>query len=256
MSSWFRRRKPTAKADSHPALAMVLLPNAETPDLRSALAGLPIAADIEVQESVATARIAGGAAGLAHIPIPIPGGDLDGPAAVAWHWPSAAEAVRRHGSHVIVHAASTSLDAVDLRLLHTRLVASVVKVAAGIGVYVGDAMLLRSADEYLTDAGTASRETLPLLSWLGFNPVSEPGGVSGYTTGLTAFGLLELEVRRSAQPVAEVLGALADAANYQLSTGTVLGDGETFGFSETDRRQIRYGPSDFITGMRVAVLDM
>ena len=240
---------------------MVLLPDATAPDLRAAVDGLaslpaaPSITGVEVQENVATAQIPGGMLALAHMPLPIPAGELEGPAAVAWHWPDAAAAAREHAGHVIVHAASTELGSLELRLLHTHLVAALLRTAGGAGVYVGDAMLLRSAEDYLAEAQAASREALPLMLWIGFNPVREDGHVSAYTTGLSGFGFLELEVRRSGRAPGELIGALADAANYQLSTGKVLGDGETFGFSRNDRRRIRHTTSEFIPGARVALLE-
>jgi hypothetical protein len=193
---------------------------------------------------------------LLHVPMPVPAGDLEGPVAVAWHWPDAAQLVPAHRAHVIVTAGSTTLDALDVRILLTKLAASVLAVSEGIGVYVGDAMLVRSAGDYQSDAGEASRDNLPLLSWIGFNPVHEDGRLSAYTTGLTAFGLLELEVRGSAMTPPELFGTLADLANYQLSTGKVLRDGDTFGASESDRTHVRYGPSAFIPDTTVAALEL
>ena len=217
---------------------------------------LPSVAGLETKDAVTAASIPGGGLGFVHIPMPIPAGDLEGPVAVAWHWPEAATLVPAHRSHVIVHVGSTTLGALTVRLLLTKLAASVLAVTQGTGVYVGDAMLVRSAADYLEDATRASREELPILSWIGFNPVQEEGALSAYTTGLTAFGLQELEVRQSTRPAAELFGTLADLAHYQLSSGRVLRDGDTFGASESDRTQVRYVPSEFIQGTTVTRLEL
>lgn len=256
----FRRDKPRSGANQ--ALAMVMLDNAEPFSAPAAFdylathwADLPSVASRETQDTVGVANIPGGTLGLVHIPMPIPADDLAGPVAVAWHWPGASNAVTAHRSHVIAHAASTTLDAIQLRLLLTKLAASVLTVGHGIGVYIGDAMLVRSAQDYLADADQASRENLPILSWIGFNPVREDSVLSAYTTGLTGFGLPELEVRRSALPAAELFGTLADVVNYQLSSGQALKDGDTFGESEFDRTRVRYRASAFIPDMTVAALE-
>ena len=257
----FRREKPRPAA--HQALAMVMLADTDRFSGSAALAhlashwtDLPSIADAETAGEATTASIPGGAIALMHLPMPIPAVDLEGPVAVAWHWPGAEAAVAAHRSHVIVHTASTTLPAIDLRLLLTKLVASVLAVGDGVGVYVGDAMLVRSAEDYREDAESASREALPLLSWVGFNPVREDATLSVYTTGLTSFGLLELEVRRSARPAAELFGTLADVANYQLTSGQVLRDGDTFGASPFDRTKVRYGASAFIPDVTVAALEL
>jgi hypothetical protein len=256
-----RRDEPRATASQ--AIVMVMLDDTAPISAGAVLdyltahwSDLPSVAGIETTDAATTASVPGGVLGLVHIPAPIPAGDLAGPVALAWHWPAAAAVVPAHRSHVIVHVGSTTLGAIGVRLLLTRLAASVLAVSEGTGVYVGDAMLVRSGADYLQDAERASREDLPILSWVGFNPVQEEGALSAYTTGLTAFGLQELEVRQTARPAAELFGTLADIAHYQLSSGRVLGDGDTFGASESDRTRVRYGPSAFITGVTVTTLEL
>lgn len=261
----FRRllRREKSRGNASQALVMALLGDEATLDGAAALdylaahwTDLPSVVGRDAQDAVTVASIPGGAIGLMHAPLPVPAGDLEGPVAVAWHWPEAAHTVPAHRAHVIIHAGSTVLDPLDLRLLLTKLTASVLSVGNGVGVYVGDAMLVRSARDYLSDAEQASRDNLPILSWIGFNPVREGTKLSGYTTGLRSFGLPELEVRGSTLSPAELFGTLAELANYQLSTGRVLRDGDTFGATETDRTRVQYRPSAFIPDTTVAALEL
>ncbi|MDQ3996081.1 MAG: DUF4261 domain-containing protein [Gemmatimonadota bacterium] len=157
---------------------------------------------------------------------------------------------------MITFAGSTALDSLELRLLHCKLVASVAATAHALGVYVGDAMLVRNAADYVAEARIASRDVLPTMLWIGFNPVNDSGMLSAYTTGLTAFGLPELEVHQSTRPAAELLGTMADAASYELRTGRILGDGETFGFGESERIPVRHTRSSFLRDMMVALLGL
>lgn len=256
-----RRDKPQGGA--HHALVMVLLGTEAPLDGAAVLNHLvarwddiPSLGDRETRDEAAMAAIAGGVLGLASVPMPVPSGDLEGPIALAWHWPEAATIVPAHRSHVIVHVGSSTLGAIEVRLLATKLAASVLAVSDGVGVYVGDSMLVRSASDYLNDAAHASRHNLPLLSWIGFNAVGEDGRLSAYTTGLTAFGFLELEVQGSTLSTPEVFGTVADIANYQLGTGKVLHDGDTFGATEAERIRVRYRPSAFIPDTTVAVVEL
>ena len=260
--NWFRRKTPSPTSAAS-ALAMVLLPGTGAVDARVAFeylqrewSDLPSIADLDGEGEVALARIPGGQLGLVNVPMPVPAGDLVGPTAVAWHWRTAAAAIAQHQTHVIVFANSTSLDAVELRLLHTKLVASVAATANAIGVYVGDAMLVQATEEYVDQARAAARDALPITLWIGFNPVKAEGTLSAYTTGLTGFGLLELEVHGSTQRAAEVLGRMADAASYQIATGQNLGDGDTFGASASERITVRHAQSNFIPDATVAVLGL
>ena len=250
------------QAQSHHALVMVLLPVIAPPDgrrvldhLKSQWPDMPAFGEPQVDETATTVDIPGGALVFAHLPVPVPAGDLTGPLAVAWHWPEADDVVAAHQSHVLVHAASKAMDRLDVRLLVTRVAASIVTVAGASGVYVGDAMLVRAAADYVEDAHASSRHELPMLSWVGFNLVGEDdGSLSAYTTGLGAFDLQELEVRQTDRPHAELLGLLADLAHYQLVSGKELKDGDTFGASADDRTRVRYEESAFIPDMTVTLL--
>jgi hypothetical protein len=252
-----------ARIPEHHALLMVMLGDSEPFSAKSAFeylathwADLPSIVGHDNEETASVAKIPGGMVALAHMPAPIPPGDLAKPTAVAWHWPDAADAIASHKSHVIVHAKSSALDMIDVRLLATKLAASVIAVADGIGVYVGDAMLVRAGADYLSEAAGASRESLPILSWIGFNLVGEDEGFSAYTTGMSSFGLLELEVLRNKRPPAEIVGTLVDLVTYQLSTGNVIRDGDTFGESEADRTIVRNRAATFIPGSTVAGVEL
>ena len=258
-----RRKAAPPPAPAGQALTMVLLPHAGPVNgaaafehLRATWAGSPTLSGVETKEGATTADVEGGHLALLHVPFPVPAGDLEGPVALAWHWPQAREVTAAHQSHVIVHAAGTAMSMVDLRLLHTRLAAAVLETAGGSGVYLGDAMLVRSAEDFAADARTASRSTLPLLSWVGFFPIVERGRTTGYTRGMSGFGLLELEIRDSKMPPHEVLGTLADAAHYQLSTGRVLRDGDTYGENAGDRNRVRHVRSSIVPEITVALLEM
>lgn len=247
------------------ALAFVLLESAVpieagalAAELRAAAPGLPHPTDWKSGgPGILTATIPGGGIAVAPMPIAVPAGDLEAPLAWAWHWPAARDAVARHRAHLVVHAASTALAPLDLRLLHTKLVGATLALAGAraVGVYVGHASLLRSADDYRSDAAGASRDELPLLAWLGFVAVpAGDGRISAFTTGMEEFGFLDIEVRRTRQAPPEVLGFLADAASYQLTSGRRLADGDTFGFSADDRRPIRHERSEFRPGKTVVVI--
>jgi hypothetical protein len=262
--SWLRRndpypRKPrdSSRAPAAPsALAMVLLREAVLAHLRRQGALLPPITGASEEQGVLVARIPGGTVKMLSLPAPVPPQELEGPVALAWHWPTARQEVAAHRGHVIVHTSGTEPDRSGWRLLHGRLVAAVVATTPAVGVYVGDAMMVRSRDDWLDEALATEGDGLPILLWVGINPVREADGrVSAYTTGMSGFGIMEMEVRASARPVQEVMDRLIDAALYQMGTDKRLGDGETFGFSETDRHLVRHLPSRFLPDTTVAVLD-
>jgi hypothetical protein len=276
---WLRRKDPAPRTEdaahgaSRPAaasappgaLAMVLLREPVPADGQAVLAHLrrqgadpvlPPITEVSAEQGVLVARIPGGTVKMLSLPAPIPPRELEGPVALAWHWPTAREEVAAHQGHVIVHASSTELHPMHVWRLHTRLVAAVVATTPALGVYVGDAMMVRSRDDWLDEALATEGDGLPILLWVGINPVREEDGrVSAYTTGMSSFGIMEMEVRSSARSFEDVMGRLTDAALYQVGSDNRLGDGETFGFSAEDRHLVRHLPSRFLPDTRVAVLD-
>ena len=211
----------------------------------------------QVEGPVASVEIPGGTVAVSLMPTQVPSNDLAGPIAMAaHHWPCAESDIAQHRQHVAVFAGSQTADAIAVHLLASRVAAATLAVANGIGIYVGHAMLVRDAAGYINDISSASREDPPVTTWIGFNPVNDEGAFSAYTTGLTAFGFRELEVRRPAISPDEAFNRLMNIASYQLSTGRVINDDETIGYSEAERHKVRYAPSAFIPRMEVAVIDL
>ena len=240
------------------ALAMVLLPEGATFDPSAAIRRFadrfPSARleNIESQDQATTASFQGGTVGFVHVPIPVPAGDLEGPAALAWHWPGAATVIANHRTHVICFVSSPALSAVDLHLLHTQLIASIVEVTGALAVYVGDALLVRQGVDYVDEANEAGPENLPVLLWVGFNGVREETGHAAYTTGLARFGLLELETTVTTVPITTLLDRLGSIAAYELSTDTQIGDAHTVGSSAEERFRVQHGASTYMPDTLVA----
>lgn len=183
---------------------------------------------------------------LGYMGMPIPWSDLEWPAKMSWQWPGARDALQTHAAHLIIAASSDVLTQVELSLLLTRATAAATATTDAAGVYYGNASLVIAPEQYVEQAADANSEQLPIFLWVGFHPVRESAGLSAYTTGMSVFGHLELEVHDSALPADELLGRLADAAHYQLATGARLGDGQTFGATAEERVAIRHRRSRFI----------
>lgn len=154
--------------------------------------------------------IPGGSAGLAHLPMPIPWGDLEWPVRTAWHWPTAEAELRAHTAHLVVFVSSSELSAIELNLQLVRLVASVIAASPAAGVYYGNASVVIESQRYLEEAHGASEDNLPIPLWLGLHPVRDDGGLSGYTTGMEVFGLLNLETHDADTTPADLLDLRAD----------------------------------------------
>jgi hypothetical protein len=211
--------------------------------IRAAWPDLSTPVEVGREDNVVTARIPGGFVAVAVMPRPIPWEDLEWPAKLAWRWPKAAEALRSHAAHAVVHVATEALDPVGARLLLTRLVAAVVAGGDPAGVYWTEAMAVHEPSFFLARAAEASRERLPLPLWVGFHPFEDDGATSAYTLGMRAFHRMELEVEKSRRPASEVLDYLGDIAHYLLTTGAEVRDGDTVGARAEERLRVRHAPA-------------
>jgi hypothetical protein len=196
-----------------------------------------------------TLPIPGGSVGLAHMPMPIPWGDLDWPVRTAWHWPTAETELRNHFAHVVVFVSSDRLSVIELNLQLVRAVASVVAACPdAVGVYCGHASVVIQAGRYLEEAQEASTTNLPIALWLGLHLVRGEAGLTAYTTGMEAFDLLNLEAQDTDMTPPHLLGLLASVAHYEIDAGIQIDDGETAGGSPGERIEIRHRPSRFREG--------
>ena len=242
------------------ALAMPIFPDGVTPDTSGALEwafrfpGMPDLGGLETDGNVGTVEIPGGFVGLAVVDRPIPAEEMALIAQLAWHWPTAREAVAAHRCHVVCHASSRVLDAVQLHLVHARIVAGFVATGAS-GVCIGGSRLLREGSAYLADIEAATPKSLPMLSWIGFHAVQDGDIRSAYTAGLAEFGLLELEIRDTKLDWQAVIGLMGDVAHYEMVSGVQIRDGETVGVTEADRKRVRYLDSTYFPGTKSAVIE-
>lgn len=211
---------------------------------------------LEREDDVATLEIPGGTLGFAYIPGPVPAGDLTDALEQTWHWPEASQAVKAHAAHMVCFGGSSELDILDMRLLHSRMVAALLATGGGSGVHIGDARLLKSAPMYIDEISKASRRHLPILSWVGFNLIRDEGAHSAHSTGLAEFGLLELEVRQSKLPWSALVRTLAEIAQYQITAALQSGDEAMLGDNPLARQRVRRTRSELMHATQVTLIDM
>jgi len=146
------------------ALAMPFFPTGAEPSIEDAIDWVRTHCpdsgsieDVDTKDGAMTAEFPGGRLGVVHVPAQIPRDDLQGPLALAWHWPEAQEAIERHESHAICFASSSQLSPVTVRLFHTRFVAGLAATAGASGIYNGSALLVREAAEFISEVQRAQR---------------------------------------------------------------------------------------------------
>ncbi|PTL77318.1 DUF4261 domain-containing protein [Vitiosangium sp. GDMCC 1.1324] len=205
---------------------------------------LPRAKEVRQEGDTLSFELQGAVVTLTLMRAPIPWRDLEGPARAAWHWPEAVDRLKAHSAHVIVAVLAPGMDRISTMLLLTRVVAAVASTADASGVYWGEGPVVNAPDDFVDEAKRTSHERLPLYLWIAFQLVRNSDGTFTLcTSGMKAFGLMELELVASRTKPAELVDRAFNFAHYLLDHGPVLKDGDTIGLSAQERFRVRHVPS-------------
>jgi len=235
-------------------LAMVLLERPVRPDGLAVLARLQAHTGTRYQakitsstgDEVATLAVDGDdMVAISLMPVPIPWSELEGPCTTTnWLWPRAEQECRRAKAHHVVALSTTSTDRIGARLKLTDAVAADVAATGALGVYWGAGVVVASADAFLAAAARASRDELPLPLWVTVHVQRAPSGASFFATqGATDLGFMEVEFERATDKPLEDIDRMLVFLHYLCDRGAVIGDGDTFGRTATERIYVRHAPS-------------
>lgn len=183
---------------------------------------------------------------VGHMPVPVPWGDLEGPAMCAWHWPDAVNVLRGHTSHLVVGVSGEETNPKNHAIRLTLLTAAVCAAApSATAVYWGSGTSVSPADRFIQLAQEMTPDSLPLLSWVEFRVIPNESGTawSVITTGLKAIGLMEIEVREAVGEPLDLVDRVMNIAAYMADVGPILKDGDTVGTSADETLLIHHAHS-------------
>lgn len=235
------------------AIGIVLLKNMESTSAEKIVDALvrkwpelepTVEDDDEVTLSISTtlgSLIAGRMAG------PFPWPDLEGPCNEGTFWPTAAEDVKSHQSHLVLTVVDEGLSPIEKYSLLTRFAAATMVVCpSALGIYLGHAGLVLPKELFISFTLEVLPTEVPLHIWIRFYVEwdDERRSSSGCTQGMRAFGHREIEAIGSPETPAELGKRFEGLAEYILE-GAIIRDGETIGVDERERIEIRFGTSRF-----------
>jgi hypothetical protein len=245
-----------ADANGPRVLSFVLLSKPELPraeayraTLEQRLKGrLKIDATEADDGKVILLRTSGGTVMVGLIDAPLPKGTVDDLCPSAWYWPTACEATSAHRAHAVVSILGTDLDRLDTYLLQTDVLAALMD-ANAIGSYWGAS--LQPKEAFLELSAASSREAPPAWLWVNFRLSKNANGLSLSTQGMETFELREIEAKDVRRPGLQVFSLLQGMAQYLISKGPIIKDGETIGDSPSLDIRVRQGPSYWREGATV-----
>ncbi|HRI60568.1 MAG TPA: DUF4261 domain-containing protein [Saprospiraceae bacterium] len=165
---------------------------------------------------------------IAFLDYPVPSGEIATAARISWLWKNGADEALRHQSQAVISVIGMESKSLDLHKLFTSVAGGVLENTNASGIYMADQYLLLSKGFYTSAArNMRDNQTIPVYCWVYFGMTQDKELNSGYTWGLQEFGLTEMEIVQSKQPLADVHAVLYDAASTVLQYNLQLQDGQT-----------------------------
>jgi hypothetical protein len=185
---------------------------------------------------------------IAHMPIQIPRGDIEGTAQYAYNWKNALTETALHKTHLVVSVMSGSEDQVKRYRLLTLTICALLRTTDAIGVYKGNQSLLLTKTQYLDLADLMDDDHLPLRLWVYLGIRRSSKGMSSYTYGLQEFKKREMEIIDSSKNIDNIQDFLFTMAHYIIKYDVTFNDGETCGLSPEQKISISLSKGVFVEG--------
>lgn len=217
-----------------------------TQHLAEAWPSLPEIQDLQDNERTSSFRVGIASVILGHVETAIPAVDLEGPCSTALLSPDAEASLSDHPAHVIV-TVSGELDPVAASTLLTQVTASLLSILdATIGVYWNNAVKLIRKDVFIE----LTRELLPngppLYLWVDYRIARDGDATSaGFTHGMRALGLMELETEQAPEVPSELLQRFVGIGGYLIQNGMVIHDGDLIGEDVNEKIRVVFAESKF-----------
>ena len=171
------------------------------------------------------------------IEAPVPNGEAEHFAETNYMWPNAVLETKTHVAQILVSVFDRGQPAIEAAKLYTKIVSCCLKLENAVGVYTSGTVF--QPEVYIDVAELMKEGDLPILNWIYFGIYTSENGANGYTYGLRLFGKEEIEIIGSTAMPESVHDFLADLAYYILSGDMELKDGETVGFTDFQKYEIK-----------------
>lgn len=187
---------------------------------------------------------------IALMPAPVPNGEAVQRAKGNYYCPNAVAAAEAHKAHLMVTVMNQAPNSeVDGMRLYSKIVSGCLNQANATAVYTSGTVY--TADFYQKIAKQyLPKNEIPIMIWVYIGFGKNEQGNQLYTSGMAKFGKDEMEILNSRVDMATLHASLSSMCAYIISSGLVLKDGETIGFSAEQKWNISrspsvYAPSEF-----------
>ena len=206
------------------------------------------------------ARCNGVTVSLLLIDEPIPAGALaEAYAESDFVWSGGKDIFQKHKSHIIVVPLDEPKDRAEtLRAVYatTCITGAICTLTDAIGVYWENAETISNSKAAIVAAMELPKGQLPLLQWVRPSVRYSTDGkqVGIFTQGLRMFSGREIEFPPSDLPAAIVGQRVLTLAEYLISRGPIVNDGDTVGTDKDERIRVKFADRGLRPGIPVMIL--
>lgn len=180
---------------------------------------------------------------IALMPAPIPNDEAVHRAKGNYYCPDAVAAAEAHKAHLMVTVMNQAENSeVDGMSLYSKIVSGCLNQENATSVYTSGTVYTadfyqKVAKEYLPN------NEIPMMIWVYIGLGQNEQGNQLYTSGMTKFSKDEMEILNSRVDMGMLHLSLNSMCTYIISSGLVLKDGETVGFSAEQKWKISHSKS-------------
>ena len=188
--------------------------------------------DDEIKENAVVFNVDDMTVACSLMPSPVPNNEAEEAAKRNILWKDGADAVAKHGAHMIV-AIMNKPNALDQQELLAKVACSLLKLDNAIGIY--KAPTVYEKEFYINFAKTIDEGECPVPIYVFVGMYSENDKIFAFTSGLSVFGKKEMEIPGTNAQPNDVLSFMYTICEYIISEDVTLQDGETIGFTEEQK---------------------
>lgn len=183
---------------------------------------------------------------LGLLPAPIPNDEAVHRAKLNYLCPDAVDVAKSHTAHLMVtiinQAESSEIEGMKL---YSKIVSSILNQDNATAIYTSGTVF--TADFYQKVAKQyLSNDENPIMLWVFIGLGQNEQGNQLYTIGMNKFNKDEMEILNSPLPMQTLHNSLLSMCSYIITANLTLKDGETIGFSETQKWQITQSKSVYV----------
>lgn len=209
-----------------------------------------ISFDDEIKDGIAMFSVDNMTVVCSLMPNPVPNNEATEAARRNLLWKDAAELTAKHQAHMIV-AIMNKYDALDQQELFAKVVCSLLKLKNAIGIYKSPTVYEK--EFYINFAMSIDKGECPVPIYVYVGMYMENDKVYAFTSGMSCFGKLEMEIPGTSAQPNDVLSFMFTICEYIISEDVTLNDGETIGFTEDQKIPVSISQGISVAGDTIKI---